>query len=83
MTEASMKALENLRTINSFEWYVVPLLALVIYVWLIIVAYVAAFLFIVWYHDRFSLRGKFVGTAVTVIAAIVCYSVFAIGLGWV
>ncbi len=53
------------------------------HIWLIIVAYVAAFLFIVWYHDRFALRGKFVGAALAMIAAIICYRVFAVGLGWV
>jgi hypothetical protein len=52
-------------------------------VWLIIVAYVTPFLFLAWYHDRFRLRGKLVGAGVTVTAAIVCYCVFAAGLGWV
>jgi len=52
-------------------------------VWLIIVAYVTPFLFLAWYDDRFRIRGKLIGAAVTVAAAIVCYCMFAVGLGWV
>jgi hypothetical protein len=33
MTEASIQAIGNLRTLSGFEWYIVPLLALVIYVY--------------------------------------------------
>ncbi len=32
-TQASMKALENLRNTHNFSWYLVPLLALVVYVY--------------------------------------------------
>lgn len=52
-------------------------------IWLIIVAYVTPFLFIAWYHDRFTIKGKLIGAAATVTGAIICYCVFAAALGWV
>jgi hypothetical protein len=50
---------------------------------LIAAAYVTPFLFIVWFHDRFALRGKMIAATAAVAAAVICYCVFAVGLGWV
>ena len=53
------------------------------HIWPIVAAYSAPFMFLAWFHDRFSLKGKSIGAALTVDGAITAYCVFAGGLGWI
>jgi hypothetical protein len=92
VTEASLEALKNLRSTTNFQWYLIPILAFVVWeyswwnwpnIWLIIVAYCFGFGICVLFFDIKSMKVKGALTVGIYAFDVLCFLLFACLLDWI